>query len=166
MKKQFKLETVKFEGKKIETFYTFEEAKQAFREKIISPEGIEYIINLIDDYIEELYPEETPEAFVQLKNILYGFTTDSAYPENVNDVALNYFEDENVEFYMESNKVFCYLNNSEYGGRFPDAEINALIMDDEDDEYFFYLAENNAVFGYIWNITLSRIKDNECDCSQ
>ena len=46
------------------------------------------------------------------------------------------FEDDNIEFYMVgAGDVYCYVNNEEYDGKFPLAEIHAIQMDDEEEEY-------------------------------
>lgn len=165
MEKKFKVESFAWYGKnKTDTYYTFEEAKIGFRNRIASPNGVPHIIGHIEEYMAEHYPENPPAAFGQLIGILTSLLTDPSYPQGPEDVVLDYFEDEHVEFYLvsddESVSLYCYTTE-DYDGKFPLAEINVFKMDDEEREYFFYLTERRDGMCWSWNYQLSPIGEGE-----
>ena len=165
MEKKFKVESYAWYGKnKTDTYYTFEEAKIGFRNRIISPEGVPHIVDHIKEYAKEHYPENTPVSFQQLADIITNLLTDPSYPKSVDDLVLEEFEDDNIEFHLAwdgCGKIFCYVNNEEYDGKFPIAEIHVAQMDNEEEEYYFYLTEKKDGHGWSWNYSLSPISDDE-----
>lgn len=113
---------------------------------------------------KSITPKNTPEAFQQLADIITKFLTDPSYPQKAEDIVLNDFRDDNIEFYMVGggdNAIYCYVNNEEYDGKFPLAEIHAFQMDNEDEEYYFYLTEKKDGMCCSWNYSLSPISDDD-----
>ena len=165
MEKKFKVESFAWYGCQwSKKFYTFEEAKIYMREKIVSPEMIPHIVEHIQEYAKEHYPENTPVAFQQFAAIITKFLTDPNYPKSLDDIVLEDFEDDNIEFYTDGcGGLFSYVNNDEYDGKFPLAEINIAYMNDEEGEYFFYLTEKRDGMCWSQNVQLSPIGDEDED---
>ena len=165
MEKKFKVESFAWYGKQwSKTFYTFNEAKAYFRAKIAGPEMVPHIVDHIHEYAREHYPENTPAAFQQLADVITKFLTDPDYPQSPDDIVLEDFEDDNIEFYTDGcGNIFSYVNNDEYDGKFPLAEIKIVKMDDEEDEYFFYLTEKRDGMCWSQNVQLSPIGDENED---
>lgn len=167
MEKKFKVDSMNpFGSNGAKTYFTFEEAKIAFRKRFESkPEEIAHITDHIKEYANEHYAQNTPKAFEQLIEIITKLATDPTYPQNIDDVVLDDFEDDNIEFYMDSytKAIYCYVNNDEYDGKFPLAEINVINMDDPDEEYFFFLTEKRDCMCWSWNYSLSPISDDDDD---
>lgn len=163
MQKKFKVESNGWYGLKWrKNFYTFEEAKCYFRKKIVSANGVSHITNHIDKYVQEHYPENTPAAFVQLKEFLTKMLTDADYSIHPEDVITSDFTDENIDFYTSGwGALYCYVNNDDYDGKFPIAEIDAVNFDDENREYFFFLTEKKDGHCWCWNLCLSRIDEDD-----
>ncbi len=164
MDKKFKVESMNLGSNGANTYYTFDEAKIAFRKRFTStPEEIAHITDHIKEYAREHYPQNTPKAFEQLIDVLTKLATDPNYPENIDDVVLEDFKDDNIEFYMDfySKSIYSYVNNDDYDGKFPLAEINVIKMDDPDEEYFFFLTEKRDCLCWSWNYSLSPISDDD-----
>ena len=164
MEKKFKVARRAWYGLQgAKTFYTFEEAKAELRQRIVCPEGVPHIIGMIENYAKEHYPVDTPAAFDQLIDIITKLLTDPSYPENPDSVELEGFRDDNIEFYIIDNtkEIFCYVNNDEYDGVFPCAEINMLNMEDEDEEYFFYLTQKADGMCWCWNLSLASLGEDD-----
>lgn len=142
-------------------FRSWEGAKEEFRYIInekLGAQGIAKFTEQIDDYCKEFYPDGAPANFEQLKTILTKLVTDPEYPQNPDELELEDFEDDNIEFYMsDSKKIFIYVNNEEIKEKFPSAEINVVTIDDPEDEYYFFITDNRNIFNgphYSTNITL------------
>lgn len=142
-------------------FYTFEEAKMQFRYIIKNKlgDGIFKFTEQIDAYCKEFYPDGAPEAFDNLKEVLIKLATDPNYPENPESFEMEEFSDDNIEFYYNPRckDIFIYVNNDEVKEKFPQAEINVILMEEPDDEYFFFITDNRNGFDgehYYTNITL------------
>ncbi len=144
-------------------FYTFEEAKAKLRKRIVCPEAVGKITDHIYKYAKEHYPKDTPIAFKQLADIFTNLATDPEFPKSIEDVVLEDFEDENIEFYMDDyTKSICsYVNNDEYDGKFPIFEINVIKMDDPTQEYYFFFTEKKDCLCYSLNYSLSPIAKGE-----
>ncbi len=163
MEKKFKVASYAWYGTQwTKTFYTFEEAKLYFREKMVSPEMVPHIVDHINEYAKEHYPENTPKAFSQLAEIITNILTDPNYPKSIDDIEIEHFFDDNIEFYGDGKGgIFCYVNNDEYDGKFPLAEINIFNMDDENAEYFFFLTEKRDGMCWSQNKELTPIGEDE-----
>ena len=163
MEKKFKVESRAWYGLKWrKDFYTFEEAKSHFREKIVCEEGVSRITDHIDDYVREHYPENTPAAFAQLKEFLTKMLTDPDYSLKPEEVITEDFEDDNIEFYTNGwGGLNCYVNNEDYDGKFPIAGLDAVNFDDEEREYYFYLTEKKDGMCWSWNLSLSPIGEDD-----
>lgn len=137
-------------------FYTFEEAKIQFRNTIKEKlgDGIAEFTNQIDEYCEKYYPDGAPNNFEELKNTLIQLVTNPDYPENPDEFEFEDFEDDNIEFYIDSfsKTLFIYINNDDITEEFPQAEINIIKMNEPDDEYYFYITDNRNQ--YSTDITL------------
>ncbi|MBE6807342.1 MAG: hypothetical protein E7527_04960 [Ruminococcaceae bacterium] len=162
MDKKFKVESYAWYGKnKTDTYYTFDEAMAGFRQRILSPEGVPHIVDMIHAYAAEHYPENTPVAFGQLAELLQKLLTDPTYPASQEDLVLEDFEDENVRFYLDPwGGIFSYVDNEDYDGKFPLAEIN-VIPAGEEEEYFFYLTQEKSGACWSWNYVLSPIGEED-----
>ena len=130
-----------------DVFQNEQAAKSGFR-KIIAHklgEGISSFTDRIDGYCKEFYPEGAPEEFGQLKDLLTKLATDPAFPRDLQEVELEDFEDDNVEFYLAPGyRLFCYVNNPAVEGKFISAEINAIqfFEDNWEDDNFFFITDN------------------------
>lgn len=150
-------------------FFTFEEAKIQFRNIIKEKlgDGIEDFTAQIDLYCSEFYPDGAPEEFAQLKELLTKLATDPKFPEKSEDLKLDDFEDDNVEFYIGPYSNICvYVNNDEVKEKFLTAEINVVEMDDPDEEYYFFITDNRSVLGdkhFLTNITLETADEFDDD---
>ena len=138
-------------------FHSWPGARQEFRYIInekLGAKGIENFTKQIDDYCKEYYPEGAPENFEQLKTVLRLLMVDPEYPQNPDDLQLDDFDDDNIEFFIsDSKKIFIYVNNDDAMGKFPTAEINVVVIDDPTDEYYFFITDNRG--RYSINITLA-----------
>ena len=163
MEKKFKVESHAWYGLQWrKDFFTFEEAKAHFREKIVCVDGISHITDHIDEYVKEHYPENTPAAFGQLKEFLTKILTDADYSTKPEDVITENFEDDNIEFCTTGwGGLNCYVKNDDYDGKFPIAEIDAINFDNEENEYYFYLTEKRDGMCWSWNISLSPIGEDD-----
>lgn len=162
MDKQFKVESFAWYGKnKTDTYYTFDEAMAGFRQRILSPEGLPHIVDMIRDYAAEHYPENIPAAFTQLAEVLTKLLTDPDYPASREDIELEEFEDENIQIVpTPSGDIFCYVDNDDYDGKFPLAEIR-VIPNGEEAEYFFYLSQQKDGACWCWDYVLSPITEED-----
>ena len=166
MEKKFKVERRAWYGVQgAKTFYTFDEAKAELRNRIVCPDGVPHIVGLIESYAQEHYPENTPAAFGQLADIITKLLTDPNYPANPDDVELEGFRDDNIEFYIIDNtkEIYCYVDNNEYDGKFPCAEINMLQMEDEKAEYYFYLTQKADGMCWCWNMSLAPLGEEDVE---
>ena len=125
-----------------DVFHSFDSAKIEFRHIIAEKlgAGIEKFTKQIDSYCEEFYPEETPSEMITLKEILTRLATDPDYPADPDEIALDDFEDDRIEFFADtfSKQLFIYVNDESVKTKFPQAEINVVCMDDPDGEYYFF----------------------------
>ena len=157
MKKMFKLKsigTVGFDG--VMYFDTFEEAKTALRQTILSPEGITHITDKVMAYAREQYPDNTPVAFEQLVSILKKLVTDPDYPQLPSDVVLEEFADDNIEFYLDAHsRIFIYVFNDDFDQKFPTAEIVVIKMYDPEKVYYFYLKDKMWDPEWCWNVKIN-----------
>ena len=153
-----------------EEYRSWPGAKEEFRYTIkekLGAKGIAKFTKQIDKYCKEFYPDGAPENFEQLKTILTKLVTNPEYPENPDELVLDDFEDDNIEFYMDSvsHRFFVYVNNEDVKEKFPSAEINIVSMDDPDEEYYFFITDNRGSFEakehYYTNITLCVADEDE-----
>ena len=142
-------------------FRSWEGAKEEFRYIInekLGADGIAKFTEQIDEYCKEFYPEGAHNNFEQLKTVLTKLVTDPEYPRNPDELELEDFEDDNIEFYMsDTKKVFIYNNNEDVKDKFPSAEINVAVIEDPEDEYYFFITDNRSPMGekhYSTDITL------------
>ncbi len=131
-----------------DTFTTFEKATRGFRKilQIKLGEQISHYTDQIDGYCEKFYPDGAPAAFQALKDLLTKLATDPTYPENPDALAFDDFEDERVEFYMDSysKSLRVYVDDESVKPFFPQAVIDIIKMDDPENEYRFFITDNDC----------------------
>lgn len=121
---------------------SFEEARKNFIDLLTDGLGSKICIftGIIRDYFEKNHPGENVPEMRQLINYLKTAATN---PEEIAEIDVSDYDDGIIEFYIDEATLYMYVKNDNYLGKFPQAEIHVGPFNNPEDEYFFYITNNN-----------------------
>ena len=96
--------------------------------------------DIIRDYFEKNHPGENVPEMRQLINYLKTVATN---PEEIAEIDVSDYDDGIIEFYIDEATFYMYVKNDNYLLKFPQAEIHVGLFNNPEDEYFFYITNNN-----------------------
>lgn len=129
----------------------FDDAKLKFRKEISQELNtkIMYYTEMIRDYCDKYYPKGMPDELKKVITLLKRIVKEPDYfDENAEELDFEVFTDERITVFTKTWEGKELYINSETD-EFPIMEISCLDMNDEDEEYYFFISDLN--------------RENKCD---